>query len=154
MTAPRIVLLVLIAIAVLYGLGMARGLGANPGRLGELDYWREKLEEYVPKSPLDPAEARAACRDGKFFNLAPSTTCVATLAVSEKKLRSATLTLVEGTRVDVEYQPYDDDGVAVRTTLERDKPCKLQVFKKGGELTLRWLDSATATRVCKVALEK
>lgn len=159
MTGPRIALVALALIAVLFFAGV--GMGFSGEGSGDADLgWVESLSGMLTPS-VDLTSVTSTCLDAKaqLFALPAGSTCAATIPGVTKGTRRLNLKLTTGTRAVVTYtapSPHekidaDDQSAAQTVELAADKTRAVIVLKEGGALAF----SCTApdkTR-CEVAAE-
>jgi hypothetical protein len=143
MSGPKVVLVVLVLIGVLFAVGVGAGVGArNPD--GPVDPRDSALARtlgalFVRKQPLRPDEVQKCdCFDaGKgTFTLKASGPCTATVGPADTRLRGFTLCLKPDSKGKVAVHWKPNKGPEVRASLTPDNKLELQAPAEGGVLTL------------------
>ena len=157
MKRSKLVLVVLIALAVLFGAALGAGFrgGANDegakgeyGKDGPPD-WVEGLRRWFgsPMPRLRPESLSTDCpREGVVFRI-DRARAVFEIPPSRHDFREATLRLQAGPPLTVRYADFSGEGGVEEEqepVLSAEEPANLVVSKKGGRLTLIRKRSGTA----------
>jgi hypothetical protein len=151
MTPIRLLLILAVVVAVLFGISLAlmqRNAGDQPSPTGG---WVNDLKEKLWGSRRFDVEKdfASSCRQGRQWQIPQtSVTCSAILTnSSDRQVKELKLTLAASSVVQLSYEPFQWDGEvvdrgAVTLTINRFEPgksLKLVLLPHGGTLTLRRL---------------
>jgi len=143
MSGPKIVLLVLIVLALLFlgGVGLGSRGGSDPGSLG----WVEGLgSALTPRLDFTKLQGPCLDRQANSFVIPPGSPCKISIPSFTRGTRKMALRLTGGVRVDGQYvappghekiDPKDESGEQ-SVTLEGAKEVSLVILKEGGSLSL------------------
>jgi hypothetical protein len=159
MTAPRVAVVVLVLIAVLFFAGMGLGLRGEESGPANLD-WIESLSGALTRG-LDFDSLKSSCIDpaAEAFVLERKSTCQVSIPSTSRGTRRLALTLTEGLGVTgrftapAEHEKIDEEDQAAdqEVTLEPGKDFAIVILKEGGTLSLT-CDAAEKAR-CRVEAE-
>lgn len=155
MSAQKAALVLLVVLAVLFGVGIAVGTGRG-GAAGK-PWWATVVQEwFVRERPLLAREVRGPCvTGGTSIVLGLNQPCTVQIARGEGvHVRHLTLGLVEGAKVEATLTPRSDVAGPVSISLRADvsKPPTLPVLEDGAMLLLVCVAPGPVTPFCRVAI--
>jgi hypothetical protein len=133
MSGSRVILLILVALAVLFAVGMVMGVGNNTESVNPKEHsWSQLFKEkFIKEETLNVRDISAGCLSNNMFTILASSTCHAEVKEDEARVRTMQLRLIEGDRVQVKLEPKGDNAVPLQVNLRHTdaKPLKLQIFR-------------------------
>jgi hypothetical protein len=144
MSAPKIFILVLILLAVLFAVGAGMGVFGNDGDAGPTqEKWRHRLEnvfggQEVLVRPDEIQERKSPFRSPseKVFVVPLGPELEFSVRGSEQRMRSLELTLQDGGKARVQWIPAGETNAPLDLPMYPGKPVKLRATKEGGRLIL------------------
>jgi hypothetical protein len=155
--SPKVFIIVLVAVALLFALVVVAGAGRR--RDTSADTERGTLARLLKKlyreERVSPSEVNAECSAGGALVLKAGSSCAASVAKSEKRVRTAVFRLAEGVEAKVVFTPApnDDLSVPLRATLKAGGETKVQVMPEGGTLQLVCVGGSGSPARCLIRLD-
>lgn len=163
MSGPKIVILVLVAVAVVFAVTV--GAGSWPGRDSKFDRNGAKfdpentwlfrvLKNAFPSKSLDQKRIKSECfEDGVFTIPENQPECKVDILEGKASIRDLKLKLVEGkAKLNYEPSPKDENAQPIEKDLDTNDPFTLQIFKNGGKLTLT--NKSAPPQPCRIEITK
>lgn len=161
--SAKVVIIVLVLIALLFALVLVAGSRRKRDTTADTERsaWAQLFKKLYQEQRVEPSEVNANCLAGGAFQLNAGAVCTAAVAASEKRVRTASLKLAQGSEAKVIYKPNAGDGkatgdgmaVPVQTKLKAGKETKFQIMRKGGTLQLVCVSGSGSPGRCMIQLD-